>query len=91
VGWEWIREALAKLQGVEPHEVSQVLNGPRRWPRPAVGLGGVRVLVIWGRTLTGRPLLVVVKHKEGRDWWIVGARELDPDEVAELEGWEARH
>jgi hypothetical protein len=36
-------------------------------------------------------LLVVVKHKEGRDWWIVGARELDRAEVGELEEWEARH
>jgi hypothetical protein len=50
VGWEWIHEALARLEGVEPHEVSQVLNASRRWPRPAIGLGGVRVLVIWGRT-----------------------------------------
>ncbi|HET9654288.1 MAG TPA: hypothetical protein VFP72_02965 [Kineosporiaceae bacterium] len=90
MGWEWVREALEKLQGVEPYEVSQVLAAERRWPRPAIGLGGVRVLVIYGRTHTGRPLRVVVKHKEGRDWWIVGARELRADEVAELESWEAR-
>jgi predicted DNA-binding protein len=30
-GWEWVREALEKLQGVEPYEVSQVLAAERRW------------------------------------------------------------
>lgn len=63
----WIREALEKLQDVEPYEVSQLLTAERRWPRPAIGLGSVRVLVIYGRTHTGRPLRVVVKHKEGQD------------------------
>jgi hypothetical protein len=90
VGFEWVREALDKLQGIEPHEVNQALAAKSRWPRPAVGLGGVRVVVIWARTRTGRPVMVALKRKDEWDWWIVGARELEPAEVAELEAWEAR-
>jgi hypothetical protein len=90
VGYEWVREVLDKLQGVEPHEVTQVLTAKSRWPRPAIGFAGIRVLTIWGRTRTGRPLLVAVKRKDEWDWWIVGARELEPTETAELEAWEAR-
>jgi hypothetical protein len=33
---------------------------------------------------------VAVKRKDDWDWWIVGARELDSGEAAELEEWEAR-
>jgi hypothetical protein len=89
VGFEWIEVALEKLQGVEPYEVTQALTADRRWPRPAVGLGGVRVLVVWGRTQEGRALKVALRHKDARDWWIAGARELSPGELAELEQWEA--
>jgi hypothetical protein len=90
VGFEWIRVVLDKLEGIEPHEVTQVLAATSRWPRPAVGLGGVQVLTVWGRTRTGRPLMVALRRKDRRNWWIVGARELDQDEAAELEKWEAR-
>lgn len=90
MGYEWVREVLDKLSGVEPHEVTQVLGSRSRWPRPAIGLGGVRVLTLWGRTHAGRPLMVALKRKDEWDWWIAGARELEPDEVVELEAWEAR-
>ncbi|WP_088283646.1 hypothetical protein [Kineosporia sp. A_224] len=89
MGYEWVWEVLDKLIGVEPHEVSQVLAARRRWPRPAVTVEGFEVLTIWGRTKTGRPLLVALKSKDEWDWWIVGARELDPGETAQLEAWEA--
>jgi hypothetical protein len=73
VGFEWVLEVLDKLLGVEPHEVSQVLSARRRWPRPAFTVGGFEVLTVWGRSLTGRPLLVALKRKDEWDWWIVGA------------------
>jgi hypothetical protein len=94
VGYEWITVVLAKLIDVEPHEpdeVMQVLGSASRWPRPAVGLGGVRVLTVWGRTGTGRALMVALRRKDEWDWWIAGARELNPAELAELEQWEAGH
>ena len=91
MGFEWVREVLDKLLGVEPHEVSQVLGARRRWPRPATTVEGFEILTIWGRTLTGRPLMVALRRKDEWDWWIVGARELDRDEAAQLQEWEARN
>jgi len=67
-----------------------VLAAPSRWPRPAVGVAGIRVLTIWGRTRTGRPLIVALRRKDEWDWWIAGVRELTQDEAAELEEWEPR-
>lgn len=90
MGFEWIRIALTKLGGIEPHEVTQVLTAGSRWPRPAVGSGGAQILTIWGRTCAGRPLMVALRRKNEWDWWIAGARDLDQGEVAQLEGWEAR-
>jgi hypothetical protein len=80
--------ALDKLAGIEPHEVNQVLAGPRRWPRPAVGLGGARTLTVWGRTKEGRALMVALRHKTGMDWWIAGARDLTDAEESALAQWE---
>lgn len=88
VGYEWIVEVLDRLRGVEPYEVSQVLTAQRRWPRPATTDTGIQVLTIWGRTRTGRALLVALRRKDEWDWWIAGARELDAAELAELEVWE---
>jgi hypothetical protein len=84
--------ALDKLHGLEPHEVMQVLEpGQRRWPRPgSSNTTGVRVLTIWGRTRAGRPLIVALRHQQGLDWLIVGARTMQPKELDEFEEWEAR-
>lgn len=90
VGFEWITVVLDKLQGIESHEVTHVLSARSRWPRRAVGLGGVEVVTIWGRTHTGRPLMVALRRKDEWDWWIVGARELTRAETSRLEEWEAR-
>jgi len=47
-------------------------------------------LTVWGRTRTGRALLVVLWPERGSlDSYITGARELSADEEAELERWEA--
>lgn len=93
MGWKWapffVMEWLGAA-GIEPHEVLQVLQGEHRWPRAAVSASnGLRPLTIWGRTRTGRALIVAVRHLDGRDWEIVGARALIPQELAELEKWEA--
>jgi hypothetical protein len=91
VAYEWIEVVLAKLVGIDPSEVTEVLSDERRWPRPAIALGGVEVLTMWGRTDAGRPLMVALRRKDDWDWWIAGARELTPAESAQLERWEARH
>lgn len=92
MGWSWapfaVMEALARVS-VEPGEVWYVLNHTPRWPRPAADDVGLWTLTIWGRTSTGRALLVAVRPLGGRDWEIVGARPLTPEELAEFEHWEA--
>lgn len=90
VGYEWLAAGLDALQGIRPHEVNQVLGAHRRWPRRGRDpVTGIEVLTVWGRTATGRPLLVAVRHLGGLDWQIVGARALRADEVAQLEKREA--
>jgi hypothetical protein len=79
---------MAILRGVEPYEVMQALLAGRRWPRPVIGPEGVSLVMVWARTQAGRPLVVVIRHEGGLDWWIVGAREMSPAEVAEYKGWE---
>jgi hypothetical protein len=79
---------MAILRGVEPYEVMQALLTGHRWPRPAVGPDGVPLVVIWARTQAGRPLVVVIRDAGGLDWWIVGAREMNPTEIAEYKRWE---
>jgi hypothetical protein len=92
VGYEWLAVALEGLDGIEPHEVTQVLNpGHPRWPRPAVSDTGIRVLSVWGRTSAGRALIVAVRHIEGLDWLIVGARDMTDKEEDQFQEWEARH
>ncbi|MQA25610.1 MAG: hypothetical protein GEU94_09070 [Micromonosporaceae bacterium] len=87
MGYRWWPRALERLAGVEPYEVSQVLAAPRRRPRMAVARG-VKVLTISGRTSAGRPLLVFVRQDSQWDWLIIGAREMTPDQVVDLERWE---
>jgi hypothetical protein len=88
VGYVWPSWALAALQGIEPGEVLQVLNAPRRWPRVGRSDLGLNVLTIWGRTRAGRPLPVAVRPTGEWDFEILGARPLRPDQVAELQKWE---
>jgi hypothetical protein len=53
---------------------------------------GVRVLAIFARTDTGRPLVVVVRpDRDGLDHVIIGAREPTGDELAMLRRWEGEH
>jgi hypothetical protein len=92
VGYEWVSTLLAALVGIEPYEIRQVLEEGDRWPRPAVSDVGVRLLAVWGRTRSGRPLVVVLRPTgTALDWLIVGAVDMTPDQVAEFEGWEAGH
>lgn len=75
--------------GIAEHEVRQVLDTEARWPR--LGLDGtapVGTLALWGRTPSGRALMVAVYHVGGFDWKIIGARDLTAEETAELTRWE---
>jgi hypothetical protein len=89
VGYEWLPGVMALLRDVEPYEVMQVLLTGRRWPRPVTGPDGVSLVTVWSRTQVGRPIVVVIRNAKGLDWWIVGAREMNPAEVAEFKRWEA--
>ena len=90
--YSWARWSLSGLEGIEPFEVLQVLYAELRWPRWAHGENGVAVLTIWGRTRSGRPLIVAVRRTEVREWLIVGARDMHLQERAEFVRWEeAQH
>jgi hypothetical protein len=86
VGCEWPGWALDALRGLEPYEVVQALGA--RWPRPAVGSGGLAVLTIRARTDSGRPLIVAVRRTGDRNWLILGARDMRLRERAEFARWE---
>lgn len=87
--YEWEEWALAGLKDIEPYEVRQVLDARARWPRPALGAGGKPVLTLWGRTDSGRPLIVAVYHVDGVTWKVIGARDLTGPEAAQFARWEA--
>ena len=90
MGFEWPDWALAGLRDIEPYEVMQMVTGKNRWVRSAVsGWGGLRVVTIWGRTHNDRPLIVAVRLLGNLRTQIVGARDLHPHELADLEAWEA--
>ncbi len=86
----WLPIALAMLRGIEPYEVMQALNAKRRLPVPGTS-GNVRIIAICGRTNAGRALAVAVRQIGGFQQQIVGARDLNPDELAQFEQWEAGH
>jgi hypothetical protein len=84
----WLPVALAMLRGIEPYEVMQVLYAKRRLPVPGRS-GDVPIIAICGRTNAGRPLAVAVRRTGRLNQEIVGARDLNPDELARFEHWEA--
>lgn len=91
VGFWWAYGALEWLArvGIEPYEVLQVLAYAKRWPRPGHSPAGT-VLTVWGRTHTGRALLVVLRPEQGSlDSQITLARELTGEEEVQLQDWEA--
>lgn len=92
MGYEWVPLLLARLVGIEPYEVRQVLEEDRpRWPRRVLA-GDLPLLAVWGRTGAGRHLIVLLKQAEtAYDWLIVGAREMTAEQVAEYDRWEAEH
>lgn len=91
VVYSWTRWSLRGLRGIEPWEVMQVLTGPRpRWPRRGRDAAGASILTIWGRTTTGRALIVGVYQQTDDlwDWRISGARDMTTDELAQFAQWE---
>lgn len=93
MGYEWLPTLLAALAGIEPYEVRQVVEeGPsvatsghqRTWPRVIAG--------VWGTTRAARHLIVVIRPTTNSlDWLIVGATEMNADQVAEFQRWEDDH
>lgn len=91
VGYTWLPGRFAILVDVEPYEVMQILDGPRRrLPRRVIGPHGLPLVGILGRSAAGRGLVVFVRHDSGLDWTIVGARPMTAAEAAEYEQWEAQ-
>ena len=88
MGYEWLPWALAALTGIEQYEVLQVLSARRRLPS-AASSNGVPFVVISGRTLHGRPLIVAVRRIGDFDQQIIGAREMTAAELEMFEKWEA--
>ncbi len=88
--YEWLATAFAVIagRGIEPHEVMQVLASSRRWVRPAHSPDGLVLRSIWGRTTTGRALIVVVRPVGGFTAKIVGAREMSAEEKEAFQTWE---
>lgn len=95
VVYTWTRWALARLRGIEPWEVMQVLTDPGRprWPRRGIDdASGASVLTIWGRTAAGRALIVGVYQDayDVWDWHPTGARDMTAAELAEFTQWEEK-
>ena len=76
MGYSWTSWSLSGLKDIEPFDVLRVLCAERRWPQRAHGENGITVLTIWARTRSGRPLIVALRQLSGREWLIVGARDM---------------
>lgn len=87
VPYTWLPIALEKLRGIEPYEVFQALHAARRLPVRA-SHGALPVLTIWARTAAGRPLIVALRPLSGRDYEIVGASEMNAEQLRILQQWE---
>ena len=86
--YRWLQQALSLLAGIEAYEVLQVLNAEQRFPVPVV-VAGIRMLTISGRTKDGRPLIVLLRMVDKFDQLIVGARDMNAEELARFVEWEA--
>jgi hypothetical protein len=81
--------AVLVMAGIERHEVIEVLYADRRWPRRGIDpVTGLSALTIWGRTDSGRPLIVTIRHLDGFDHQIVAAHQMTPDQLNEFSKWE---
>ena len=90
MGYQWLPGRFVILVDVEPSEVTQVLDGTRRHlARRVTAANGLPLVGILGRTASGRGLVVFVRHDDGLDWTIVGARPMTQPEGVEYEKWEA--
>lgn len=85
--YHWYAMALETLAGIEPHEVTQALAATRRLPYP-VTVAGTRLVNIIAPTSTGRLLTITIRHHDGRDWWILGARDATDQQRAQYKQWE---
>jgi hypothetical protein len=76
VPYRWLPTAFTQIAaaGVEPHEVMQALADRYR-TEPWIHPTGLRCVAVWGTTLAGRRLIVVLKDEDNFDAAIVGAWE----------------
>jgi hypothetical protein len=88
VGYEWLPAGLRSLVDVEPYEVNQVLYAKVRRPIPAVDPAGLWLLTIWGRTNTGRALVIGIRQVSRWDWQIISARPMTDAEEQAHQDWE---
>ncbi|WP_369635013.1 hypothetical protein [Nocardia sp. JMUB6875] len=51
---------------------------------------GLRVLQVWARTKAGRPIIVALRAMGGLDWQIIGAKPMNPQDIADFEKWESQ-
>lgn len=87
VSYEWFMAAL--LVSVTKAEAIEVLfSEGRRWPRPFSTVSGVQGLSIWGRTDSGRAVIVHLRPLGGTDFQIVGAAAMTDSQLAEFTEWE---
>jgi hypothetical protein len=86
--WSYFGLGQAEKAGIEPYEALDALKGS--WPRPTAS-NGLPVLTFWGRTRTGRGLIIVTRRTGPWDWEILQLREMTTAEGAEYDRWkEAR-
>lgn len=94
--WYWALAQMLERTGVNPDDVFDLVDAWMKGKRPvrlrsatdpATGLISI---VVWGRADGGRPLAIFAR-RTGRDIQVYNALELGPDQVAELEKWEATH
>ncbi|WP_227982232.1 hypothetical protein [Nocardia spumae] len=96
--WIGVHSFLARAD-VAPWEVMEVLYSSQRWPRPARTAEGLPVTTVWGRTESGRPLVVLLRElpppSRTRDiqsrgtWEILMAAQMRSQQLEEFTAWEA--
>lgn len=84
---EWLEGALERLTGIEPHEVSQALDHVPVHVVPTERRGA-RLLLIFGRTKTGRVVAVLVRPRPSFDSKIITARYATTAEIEAHQTWE---
>jgi hypothetical protein len=86
MGFKWSYWGLGRAEaaGIEPYEALDALQGS--WPRP-IRVNGMPFLTFWGRTRSGRGLIIATRRDGPWDWQIVDLRQMTADEGSEYDKW----